>query len=259
MRGDPGREQDEPGRTEECRYTPVMRPVALIGHADWETFGVAPATLDAAGLPWIEHLAHASAGLPSLGDVSAIVVFGGDMNVDMTDRYPFLEPERDLIAAAVETGIPYLGICLGGQMLARALDHPVHAAGVREIGFKPLHPTAEAGDDPLFSVFGDGNTVFHWHQDTFELPVGATLLATGDEVPTQAFRYGEAAWGTQFHFEVDRAELELWLKTAGDDGVEAWGSSVDRIRAEAEDHLAGHEARAHELFERFWRVVRRAA
>ena len=235
-----------------------MRPVALIGHADWETFGVAPASLEAAGLPWIEHLAHASDELPSLGEVAAIVVFGGDMNVDMTERYPFLEPERELIAAAVETAVPVLGICLGGQMLARALDHPVYPAGIREIGFKPLYPTVEARDDPLFSVFDDGDTVFHWHQDTFDLPEDAMLLATGDEVPTQAFRYGDAAWGTQFHFEVDRAELDLWLKTAGEDGVEAWGSSVERIRAEADRELERHEARARELFRRFWGIVRNA-
>ena len=236
-----------------------MRPVTLIGHADWETFGVAPATLETAGLPWIEHLAHASDRLPALGDVSAVVVFGGDMNVDMIDRYPFLEPERELIAAAVAADVPFLGICLGGQMLSRALGHPVRPAGIREIGFKPLRPTADAASDPLFSVYEDGDTVFHWHQDTFELPEGATLLAAGDEVHTQAFRFGEAAWGTQFHFEVDRAELDLWLKTAGQDGVQAWGSSIDRIRAEADRELEWHEARAREFFRRFWDIVRNAS
>jgi GMP synthase (glutamine-hydrolysing) len=236
-----------------------MRPVALVGHADWETFGVAPATLEAAGLPWIEHLAHASDRLPALDDVSAVVVFGGDMNVDMTDRHPFLEPERELVAEAVASRVPFLGICLGGQMLARALGHPVRPAGIREIGFKPVRPTAEAARDPLFSVYDDGDTVFHWHQDTFELPEGATLLAAGDEVHTQAFRYGDGAWGTQFHFEVDRAELDLWLKTAGEEGLMTWGSSVERIRSEAERELERHESRARELFRRFWGVVENAA
>ena len=94
------------------------------------------------------------------------------MNIDMTDRYPFLEPERELIAAAVASRVPVLGICLGGQMLARALGHPVRPAGIREIGFKPLRPTPQAAADPLFSLYEDGDTVFHWHQDTFELPEG---------------------------------------------------------------------------------------
>ena len=87
-----------------------MRPVALIGHADWETFGVAPATLEAAGIPWIEHLAHASDRLRARRRLRAVVVFGGDMNIDMTDRYPFLEPERELVAAAVASRVPVLGI-----------------------------------------------------------------------------------------------------------------------------------------------------
>jgi GMP synthase (glutamine-hydrolysing) len=101
--------------------------------------------------------------------------------------------------------------------------------------------------------------VFHWHEDTFDLPEGATLLATGDEVRTQAFRYGENAWGTQFHFEVDRAEIDLWLKTAGDDEVRAWGKTPEEIRAEADLFIDAHEARARSLFRRFWDVVRAAA
>jgi GMP synthase (glutamine-hydrolysing) len=233
-----------------------MRPVLLIGHADWETFGVAPGTLQEAGMPWLEHLAHTGADLPSLSEISGVVLYGGEMNVDMTDRYPFLGAERALVRRAVEGGVPYLGICLGGQMLARALDHPVHSGGVREIGFNLLHPTPAAADDSLLSVFEDGDVVFHWHEDTFELPSGATLLATGDEVRMQAFRYGDAAWGTQFHFEVDRAEMDLWLKTAGDDEIRAWGKPAEQIRAEADRHIDGHERRARALFRRFWDIVR---
>jgi GMP synthase (glutamine-hydrolysing) len=233
-----------------------MRPVLLIGHADWETFGVAPGTLQEAGVPWLEHLAHTGADLPPLSEVSGVVLYGGEMNVDMTDRYPFLEAERAFVRRAVDTGVPYLGICLGGQMLARALDQPVHPGGAREIGFNALHPTPAAKDDPLLSVFEDGDVVFHWHEDSFELPEGATLLAAGDQVRMQAFRYGDAAWATQFHFEVDRAEMDLWLKTAGDDEVRAWGKSTDEIRAEADRYLDDHESRARELFGRFWDVVR---
>jgi GMP synthase (glutamine-hydrolysing) len=143
-------------------------------------------------------------------------------------------------------------------MLARALHHPVYSAGVREIGFNALHPTPEASQDRLMSVFDDGDLVFHWHEDTFDLPEGATLLATGDAVRTQAFRYGDAAWGTQFHLEVDRAEIDLWLKTAGDDGVRAWGKTREEMEAETERFIDGHEERARALFGRFWEIVRRA-
>jgi len=233
-----------------------MRPILLVGHDDWETFGVAPGTFEEDGVPWIGHLSHTGKPLPELSEISGLVIYGGVMNVDMTAEYPYLGAERDHVRAAVEADVPYLGICLGGQMLARALDHAVYPAGVREIGFNALHPTTEAADDPLFSVFDDGDVVFHWHEDTFELPDGATLLATGDEVRTQAFRYGKRAWGTQFHFEVDRAEIELWLKTAGDDEVLAWGKTSEEIRAEADRFIDAHEARARNLFRGFWDVVR---
>src|SRR4029450_3351254 len=137
-----------------------MRPVLLVGHADWETFGVVPGTLDAEGLPWIEHLAHTGAVLPELSEVSGIVVYGGIMNVDETDEYPFLGTEREDGGAALGAGVPYLVLCLGGQMLARALGHPVYSAGVRVIGFNALHPTRDAADDPLMAVFSAGDGVF---------------------------------------------------------------------------------------------------
>lgn len=233
-----------------------MRPVLLIGHDKSETFGLAPRTLEAARVPWREHRADTGAELPRLTEVSGVVVYGGSMNVDMTGRFQFLADERAYVRSAVEAGVPYLGICLGSQMLARALDHPVYPAGVREIGFNALHPTPSAADDPLLSVFEDGDMVFHWHEDTFELPEGATLLAIGDAVPVQAFRYGDAAWGLQFHFEVDRPEIEAWLKIAGEDEVRSWGKASEQILAETDRHIDGHEERARELFRRFWGIVR---
>jgi GMP synthase (glutamine-hydrolysing) len=234
-----------------------MRRVLLVGHDPNETFGVAPGTLEAAGLERIEYRAGRDE-LPSVSQVAGVVVFGGAMNVDETERYPFLGSERDLLRSAVDAGVPCLGICLGSQMLVRALEHPVYPAGVREFGFHPLHPTAAAADDPLLSVFGDGDQVFHWHEDTSELPEGATLLATGDHVEMQAFRYEDRAWGLQFHFEVDRAEIELWLKAAGEQVCLAWGKSPREILDETERFIQDHERRARELFGRFWEIARAA-
>ena len=235
--------------------SPLMRRVLLIGHDPNETFGVAPSTIEEAGLEAIEHRAG-DGELPPLDEVAGVVVYGGAMNVDQTDRHPFLGAERELVRSAVESEIPVLGICLGSQMLVRALDHPVYPAGVREFGFQPLHPTAAAAADPLLSIFDDGDPVFHWHEDTFELPEGATLLATGDHVEMQAFRYGDTAWGLQFHFEVDRAEIELWLEAAGEQECLAWGKSPREILEETERYIEDHERRARELFGRFWEIAR---
>ena len=211
------------------------------------------------GSPFIQHLAHTGAELPDLSEISAIVLYGGEMNVDMIDRFPFLSDERIYVRKAVDAGLPYLGICLGAQMLARALDHDVYPAGIREFGFNALHPTAAAADDELLSVFRDGDMVFHWHEDTFELPDGATLLATGDEVHLQAFAYGSTAWGLQFHFDADRAEIELWLETAGEDEVRAWGKTTEQILDETNRYIEGHEVRARELLRRFADVARRGS
>lgn len=232
-----------------------MRPVLLIGHDANETFGVAPDSLTDAGRPVRRHRGPDGDRLPALDEIAGIVLFGGAMNVDTTDRHPFLADERAYVRDAVAAGVPYLGICLGAQMLARALDRSVHPAGLREFGFNALHPTAEAAADQLLSVFEEGDRVFHWHEDTFELPHDALLLATGDEVPMQAFRVGGRAWGLQFHLEIDRPELERWLEAAGEDVVRGWGMPSAAVLAEADRFLGAQERKARELFRRFADVV----
>lgn len=232
-----------------------MRPTLLIGHDENETFGLAPAGLAARGLEILEHRPPSSDPLPPIGAVSGVVMFGGSMNVDMTDRHPFLLEERAFVRRAVDAGVPFLGICLGAQMLARAMDRNVYPAGVRELAFNVLHLTPEAANDPLMSVFREGDMVFHWHEDTFETPEGATILGTGDDVHLQAFRIGEHAWGMQFHFEIDRAELELWLDVAGEDVVRAWGKTTAQVLAESDRFHATQEERAMALFGRFADVV----
>ncbi|MGH2540626.1 MAG: type 1 glutamine amidotransferase [Actinomycetota bacterium] len=236
-----------------------MPAVLLIGHDENETFGLAPIGLADRSLEVLEHRASSSAPLPALDEVSGVVVFGGEMNVNQTDLFPFLADERAYVRSAVDAGVPYLGICLGSQMLARAMGHKVYPAGVRELGFNALHPTPEAKHDPVLSVFREGDMVFHWHEDTFELPEGATVLGTGDVVHLQAFRIGDRAWGTQFHFEVDRAELELWLEAAGEDVVRAWGKTSAQVLEESDRFHANQQERAIELFGRFGDVVRSAS
>jgi GMP synthase (glutamine-hydrolysing) len=232
-----------------------MRPVLLIGHDPNETFGLAPAGLGARGLEVLEHRSTSGAPLPPIESASGVVVFGGSMNVDMVDTHPFLLDERRFVRRAVDAGVPFLGICLGAQMLARAMDRRVYPAGVRELAFNVLHLTAAAVEDPLLSVFREGDMVFHWHEDTFELPDGATVLGTGDDVHLQAFRIGDHAWGLQFHFEIDRAELELWLDVAGEDVVRAWGKTPAQVREEADRYLSIQERRALEVFGRFGDAV----
>ena len=191
---------------------------------------------------------------PSLDDIGGIVVFGSTFNVEHADEQPFIKETADLIREALERRIPFLGVCFGGQLLAWALDAKVGEGPVREIGFEPIHPTDDAAHDRLFSHLSDGDLAFQWHGDAFDLPEGATLLATGDRVPNQAFRVGELAWGTQFHCEVNRLRARL-LAPGVHEGRRSPSRSGARARSrsamEAERFMAAHESRGREVFERF--------
>jgi len=234
-----------------------MKPVLLVKNDPFETYGVAVRALTSAGVDVVlVDATDPQAPRHTLEDLSGVVMFGGTMNVDELDQHPFLKENRELTREAVARGVPFLGICLGAQMLARALEAPVRRDDVKEVGFEPLRPLPAAAEDPLLDVWSDGDPVFQWHQDAIELPVGAELLATGDRVPVQAFRVGDAAWATQFHLEIDADELELWLAEVRDlDLKSAWGKSHEQMRAEAVTHMAAHEAKGSQMFVRFARVV----
>lgn len=235
-----------------------MKPLLLVQNDPVETFGVAVRALERAGAPvQILDATDPAAPRPALDDLSGVVMLGGTMNVDEVEEHPFLKENRDLTREAIAREVPYLGICLGAQMLARALDAPVRRAEVKEVGFEPVRPLPAAAGDPLMSVWSDGDMVFQWHQDTMELPPNAEHLATGDRIPVQAYRVGELAWATQFHFEIDAAELELWLDDASQfmDLKEVWGKSPAEIRREAALHMANHEANGSAMFARFAEIA----
>ncbi|HYS02299.1 MAG TPA: type 1 glutamine amidotransferase [Candidatus Eisenbacteria bacterium] len=183
--------------------------------------------------------------------LGGLVVFGGEMNVDQLDRYPYLLRVRQLMREAVDRGIPTLGICLGAQLLARAFGAAVTRAPVRELGFVPIWPTTAAARDALLAGLTPGDRFFQWHEDTYDLPDGAILLATGRDVPTQAYRVGRCGWGVQFHPEVDAAELDAWLRP----GTWQWGRTSEEILLEARTYLPAQHRRAHGLFGAFARLV----
>ncbi len=151
---------------------------------------------------------------PEWTDAAALVFLGGPMNVDDIERFPFLAREQEIIQQAVRRKIPMLGICLGAQLIARALGARVFPAGVKEMGWHAVETTPAAASDPLFKHFRPVETVFHWHGDTFDLPEGATFLARSDRVMNQAFRYLDFVWGIQFHLEITVKMVAEWLEVA---------------------------------------------
>ena len=138
-----------------------------------------------------------------------MVAMGGPMNVDDLERHPELEAEREWLAGAVDRQIPVLGICLGAQLLARALGAEVRPGERPEIGFASVQ--VKDRNDPVIGALAPEATVLHWHGDVFDLPEGARSLASSAVTEHQAFRYGNA-WGVLFHPEADAAMVEAWLQ-----------------------------------------------
>lgn len=151
--------------------------------------------------------------VPDLDGYDGLIVLGGPMNCDEVTRYRHLATEVNAIRTAVGDGKPVLGICLGAQLLARALGAPVTRNPRKEIGWYDLIPTDEGRRDPLFRHFDEVEKVFQWHGDTFAIPPGAMHLARSEACAHQAFRYGANAYGLQFHLEVDEPMIDRWLKT----------------------------------------------
>lgn len=150
----------------------------------------------------------------------AAIIFGGPMSANDDDTLPFIRTELDWIAIALSSGKPYLGICLGAQLLARALGATVapHHAGQREIGYFDLHPTP-AGR----SYIPKPMTVYQWHSEGFDLPTGAQQIAQGQTFPNQAFVYQDSAIGLQFHPEITQPMIDEWT-TRGSDQLDLPGA-----------------------------------
>jgi GMP synthase (glutamine-hydrolysing) len=183
------------------------RPTLLaIQHVPWET---PHRILDACGALDV-HTVKPLAGqaLPAHDEVAGAVVMGGPMNVDEVDVHPELGMEHEWLAEAVRRDLPLLGICLGAQLLARALGAEVRPGEGAELGYAPVEVLAP--DDPILGGLAPSTTVLHWHGDVFDLPDGAEHLARSAKTEVQAFRRGNA-WGVLFHPESDFALLEAWL------------------------------------------------
>jgi GMP synthase-like glutamine amidotransferase len=197
-----------------------------------------------------------SASWPDLGDVAGLAVFGGSMNVDQVEDHPYLARERGYVREAVETrALPYLGVCLGGQMLARALGATVMPSATVEIGLTPVSLTEDGAGDPVLSALPDGGPALQWHTDTFELPESAVHLARSDRVPVQAFRWGQRAWALQFHPEVTEAELDDWIRGEGPGFELLWGRSPEELRAEIHAGLPVAQRWGRDLLARFSATV----
>jgi GMP synthase-like glutamine amidotransferase len=181
--------------------------------------------------------------LPGRDEFDAVLAMGGPMGAGDEPDHPWLRAEKELIAETVEAGVPFLGVCLGVQLLAAALGAPVYAAERAEVGLLEVELTGDGREDPLFAGFDERFVSLQWHGDTFELPPGAVRLARSPLAENQAFRVGERAYGVQFHLEVTGEMAREWGE------VPAYRSSLAETLGEERgaEFLAAVEARGEEL------------
>lgn len=170
--------------------------------------------------------------LPALRSADLLVILGGPIGVYEERQYPFLTKELALIEQRLATQAPVLGICLGCQLIARALGARVYAGGGKEIGWAPLNLTDAGRASPLRHLAADDGAVLHWHGDTFDMPDGAEGLASTPHYPHQAFRYGTQALALQFHAEVSALGLERWFVGHAVEIAATPEVSVEQLRAD---------------------------
>lgn len=192
------------------------RTCLALQHLSFEDLGTLGDVLSEQGFA----ITYRQAGVDDLNSAQAkdewaqadlVVVLGGPIGVYEADRYPFITDEIARITERLSSGEPLIGICLGAQMMAAACGKAVYPGPAKEIGFKPLILSEAGMASPLKALQACGHQVLHWHGDTFDLPDGASLLASTDLVQHQVYSMGAKVLGLQCHLEAQPRDLERWL------------------------------------------------
>jgi GMP synthase-like glutamine amidotransferase len=220
-----------------------MKPVAILRFAPNEGPGYFATYLSAHGIDWRAVKIDAGDPVPAdLQAMSGLALMGGPMSVN--DDLPWIGPVVDLVHAAAAAGIPVIGHCLGGQLMAKAFGGVVRRSAVREIGWGTVDVL---GNAEAVSWFGNDLREFlsfHWHGETFSIPPGAVRVAASAHCENQAFAMGPH-FGMQCHVEMTPDLIEAWCRDWGRE-VAALAQRISSVQAPAE-MLAGIEQKVHEL------------
>jgi GMP synthase-like glutamine amidotransferase len=190
--------------------------------------------------------------LPDPNNFNTLIIMGGPMSVNETNLYPYIEEEQGLVRDFISKGKKILGICLGAQIMAKALGARVYSGQEKEIGWYDIELTEEGLKDTYMRRLAlepkarnplRRFPVFHWHGETFDLPEGAVRLAGSELYPNQAFRYNECAYAFQFHIEVTRQMIYEWLE---DEPVDIY-----RMKNDTEKFYNDYHCRAINFYKAF--------
>lgn len=220
------------------------RPLLVVQHVPWEGPHVILDAFPDVAVQVRHQLDEPErAPLPDPATIRGVIIMGGPMSVNDADTLPALADEIAWLQKAVDVKLPILGICLGAQLLAKAVGAAI-TAGPPEIGVAPI--TITEPDDPLVGLLFPQSYAMHWHGEQFTLPTGAVPLAHSAHTEIQAFRLGSNAWGMLFHLEVDDELLDVWLgePTMADEASSILGADYPQQLRGGLAHLRPTQARA---------------
>ena len=235
--------------------TQSRRSAIALRHVSYEDLGLLAPIMEHNG--WdvsfceaaVEDLTHAS-----IRDADLLVVLGGPIGAYEAHSYPFLTGELALLEHRLSRELPTLGICLGSQLMAKALGARVFKGPVKEIGWGKVALTTDGASSCLRALQSDDAVVLHWHGDSFDLPRDSVRLASNENYENQAFAHGRNALALQFHLEADPRQLEEWYVGHAVE-LAAAGISVTELRATTLRHRAGLTARADRVFGEWLRQI----
>ncbi len=185
---------------------------------------------------------------------TGLIILGGPMNVYEEDEFPFLKDEDMLIKKAISMNLPVLGICLGGQLIAKATGAQVKKGAKKEIGWYKLFLTQGGKEDKAFGNLPEELTVFQWHGDTFDIPRGAVHLAGTELFPNQAYRIGNNVYGLQFHLEVTEKTINSWVTEYQDELSRLDYINYEKIIKDTPVYIKNLSAYAEIFYDKFFSI-----
>jgi GMP synthase-like glutamine amidotransferase len=195
--------------------------------------------------------------MPNPVSYGAIIALGGTQHLYDKSKYPYTVREEAYLHHAIREHMPYLGMCLGGQLLANAFQAPIQKLPKLHVGFLQIHFTTEGEHDPIYAGLPGHQQAFQWHEDAFQLPHGAVPLAHHQDGSNQSFRYLEHAYGIQYHIEITREMFDTWLgePSLKKEFVNAYGvERYDRTVQEVAQLYPLYDSQARMMIENFLRL-----
>ena len=228
-----------------------MGKIWVLQNTEPQNLGIAAQVFQSYGLEPVYVRTFAGEEVPlarHMNDALGLVVLGGPMGVYDNKHYPFLDSAMRLINQALKEEKPVLGICLGSQLLAAVLGASITRGPQKEIGWHSIDLLPAASENPLMSEIEKSFMGYHWHGDCFDLPKGASALASSERTACQAFAYGPKAYGILFHMEVTEQVIGDMVRRF-DDEVREEGLDGERILADAAQHLNALQANGRVFFQ----------